>query len=70
MNKDDRIFLSTFLTIFLVGLLSAIFFIKAQCHARYEPSYAPVSWGIVQGCMATFNGKHIPVERIREQVND
>ncbi len=56
-------------TIVAVALVlgGAYWFSSVQCHAKYDDTYSPVSWGVLQGCKATFNGRHIPVERIREQ---
>lgn len=65
-NKD--LIIAAFAVVAVVALIyvGSYFVIKARCYAKYEPSYAPVSFGMLQGCMATFNGKRIPVERIRE----
>jgi len=53
--------------VFLIVLLMGSQLLEYnKCHARYDASYAPVTYGVLQGCMATFNDKHIPVERIRE----
>ena len=62
---------------FIVGIISMIIIVMIafggpiiwnalRCHAKYDDSYSPVEYGVFSGCRATFNGKLIPVERIRE----
>lgn len=56
------------LIIFICIIMFSIGFLLEywECYAKYEDEYSPVSYGPMQGCKATFNDKHIPVERIRE----
>ncbi len=67
MDRDIKIVIAITVLTPLLLVWGIIEFEESRCFAKYEQSYAPVSWGFMQGCMAAFNGKHVPVERIREQ---
>lgn len=68
MKLNENFKVSLFILAFFgLPFLLAAWLDSASCYAKYEQEYSPVTWGVLQGCKATFNGKHIPVERIREQ---